>query len=143
MNFLVFNIKAETINMAFFTKLSMSGTPSKITLVFQLRQGCNTLKLPKIITVNHKILLSKLKGYNVKGSILNLLQNCLYNRIHSILINNVVSEHEIVNVVIPQNSCLGPLLFLVYINDIFSSTEINMRLFVDDACLSYQHILLY
>ena len=31
------------------------------------------------------------------------------------------------------------MLFLVYINDIFSSTEINMRLFADDACLSYQH----
>ena len=50
-----------------------------------------------------------------------------------------MSEHEIVNVRILQGSCLGPLLFLVYINDIFSSTEINMRLFADDACLSYQH----
>ena len=43
------------------------------------------------------------------------------------------------NVGIPQCSCFGPLLFLEYINDIFSSTEINMRLFADDACLSYQH----
>ena len=50
-----------------------------------------------------------------------------------------MSEREIVNVGIPQGSCLGPLLFLMYINDIFSSTEINMRLFADDACLSYQH----
>ena len=84
---------------------------SKFFVFLELRKAFNI--------VNHKILLSKLKGYNVKGSILNLLQNCLYNRIHSILINNVVSEHEVVNVVIPQNSCLGPLLFLVYINDIF------------------------
>ena len=50
-----------------------------------------------------------------------------------------MSESETVNVGIPQGSCLGPLLFLVYKNDIFSSTEINMRLFADDACLSYQH----
>ena len=50
-----------------------------------------------------------------------------------------MSEHETVNVGIPHGSCLGPLLFLVYINDIFSSTEIKMRLFSDDACLSYQH----
>ena len=70
---------------------------------------------------------------------LNLLQSYLYNRSQSTVINNVVSEREIVNVGIPQGSCLGPLLFLVYINDIFSSTEINMRLFADDACLSYQH----
>ena len=40
---------------------------------------------------------------------------------------------------VPQGSCLGLLLFLVYNNDIFSSAEINMILFSDDACLSYQH----
>ena len=90
-------------------------------------------------TVNHEILLSKLKGYKVKGSMLKLLQSYLNNRTQSTIINNVVSEREIVNVGIPQGSCLGPLLFLVYINDIFSSTKINLRLFADDACLSYQH----
>ena len=44
-----------------------------------------------------------------------------------------------VNIGIPQGSCLGLLLFLLYIDAIFFSTEINMRLFADDACLSYQH----
>ena len=70
---------------------------------------------------------------------LNLLKDYLKDRSQSTVVNNVVSEREIVNVGIPQGSCLGPLLFLVYINDIFASTEINMRLFADDACLSYQH----
>ena len=50
-----------------------------------------------------------------------------------------MSKHEIVNVGIRQGSCLGLLLFLVYINDNISSTEVNMKLFADDACLSYQH----
>ena len=90
-------------------------------------------------TVNHKILLSKLKGYNVKGSMLNFLKSYSKNRSQSTVINNVVSKRKIVNVGIPQGSCLGLLLFLVYINDIFSATEINMRLFADDACLSFQH----
>ena len=90
-------------------------------------------------TVNHNILISKLKSYNIKGSMLSLLKDYLKDRSQSTVINNVVSERETVNVGIPQGSCLGPLLFLVYINDIFSSTEINMRLFADDACLSYQH----
>ena len=70
---------------------------------------------------------------------LNLLQSYLNVRGQSTVVNNAVSEREIVNVGIPQGSCLGPLLFLVYINDSFYSTEIYMRLFADDACLSYQH----
>ena len=49
-------------------------------------------------TVNHEILLSKLKGYKVKGSMLNLRQSYLNNRSQSTVINNVVSEREIVNV---------------------------------------------
>ena len=69
--------------------------------------------------VNHEIIFSKLKGYKIRGSMLNLLQSYLNNRSQSTVINNVVSEREIVNVVIPQGSCLGPLLFLVYKNDIF------------------------
>ena len=71
-------------------------------------------------TVNHKILISKLKNYNIKGSMLNLLKDYLKDRSQSTVINNVVSEREIVNVGIPQGFCLSPLLFLVYINDIFS-----------------------
>ena len=49
-----------------------------------------------------------------------------------------MSEREIVNVGVRQGSCLGPLFFLVYI-DIIALTEINMRLFADDASLSYGH----
>ena len=70
---------------------------------------------------------------------LNVLKDYLKDRSQSTVIKNVVSEPEIVNVGIPQGSCLSPLLFLVYINDVFSSTEINMRLFADDACLSYHY----
>ena len=70
-------------------------------------------------TVNHKILLSKLKGYNVKGSMLNFLKSYLKNRSQSIVINNVVSKLKVVNVGIPQGSCLGPLLFLVYMVTFF------------------------
>ena len=70
---------------------------------------------------------------------LNFLKNNLKDKSQSTAINNVVSEHEIVNVGIPQSSCLGPLFFLVYINVFFFSTKINMRLFAFGACLTYQH----
>ena len=90
-------------------------------------------------TVNHKILVSKLKCYNITCSMLNFIESYLNDRNHSTVINNVVSEREILNFGIPQGSCLGPFLFLVYINDIFLATNIKLRLFADDACLSYQH----
>ena len=51
---------------------------------------------------------------------LNLLKDFLKDRSQSIVINNFVSEPKNVNFGIPQGSCLGPLLFLVYIDDIFS-----------------------
>ena len=47
---------------------------------------------------------------------LNLIESYLKDRSQSTVINSVVSEHEILNVGIPQGSCLGPLLFLVYIS---------------------------
>ena len=63
-------------------------------------------------TVNHEVLVSKLKGYNIKCSMLNLVESYLKNRSQSTVINNVVYKHEISNVEIPQGSCLCPLLFL-------------------------------
>ena len=76
-------------------------------------------------TVNHKISVSKLKGYNIKCSMLNLIESYLKDRSQSTVVNSVVSEPEILDVGIPQGSCLGPLLFLVYINDIFLATNIS------------------
>ena len=90
-------------------------------------------------TVNHKILVSKLKGYNIKCSMLNLIESYLKDRSQSTVIIIFVSERKMLNVGIPQGFCVGPLLFLVYINDIFLATNIKLRLFADDACLSYKH----
>ena len=70
------------------------------------------LDLAKVFnTVNHKNFISKLKRYDIKGSMLNLLKDYLKDRSKSTVINNVVSERETVNVGIPQGSCLGPLMF--------------------------------
>ena len=68
-----------------------------------------------------------------------LLKDYVKDRSQLTVISNVVSQHEITNVRILQGFCLSPLLFLVYISYIFSSTKINIRLFADDACLSYKH----
>ena len=76
--------------------------------------------------ISYKILISKFENYSIKGSMLNLPKYYLKDRSQSTIINNVVSELEVVNVGIPQGSCLGPLLFLVYLYDSFFSTEIIM-----------------
>ena len=66
-------------------------------------------------TVNHKILLSKPKNYNIKGLMLNLTKDYLKDRSQSTVINNFVSERGIVNVGILQGSSLGQLLFLMFL----------------------------
>ena len=90
-------------------------------------------------TVNHKILLLKLKYYNIKCSMLNFIVSYINNRIQSTVISNVVSGRKNLNDGIPQGCCFGPLLFIVYIKYLFSARNNKLRLFADDACLSFQH----
>ena len=61
-------------------------------------------------------------------------------RAWSTVINFVVPECKTLNVRIPQgDSCLGQLLFIVYVNDIFLLSKIKLRFFADNACLSFQN----
>ena len=60
-------------------------------------------------------------------------------RSQSTVISNVVSGRKNLNDGIPQGCCFGPLLFIVYIKYLFSARNNKLRLFADDACLSFQH----
>ena len=68
-----------------------------------------------------------------------LIQNYLVNRYQCTSVNNVKSNAGLINVGVPQGSSLGPLLFLLYINDLPLSTDLKVRLFADDACVSFVH----
>ena len=91
-------------------------------------------------TVNHKILLKKVEYYGVRGIARNWFASYLYNRQQTVVINNTASDPQNFTCGIPQGSVLGPILFLIYINDFHSSSKLfDFHLFADDANLFYKH----
>ena len=85
----------------------------------------------------HRGLIKKLECYGFQGAFLNWLINYLSNRNQQVLVNNNKSNWGEINAGVPQGSVLGPLLFLLYINDIADGLESMARLFADDTSLSY------
>ena len=69
-------------------------------------------------TVNHNIPLSKLYHYGIRGITFNWFENYLHNHTQFVKIGNIQSSPETITCGIPQGSTLGPLLFLLYINDL-------------------------
>jgi len=86
--------------------------------------------------VDRKILIKKLQRYGLKAAILEWFKSYLQIRSQRIKFNGILSKPIDVNMGVPQGLVLGPLLFLLYINDI---TEINndcsIRLFADDVLI--------
>jgi len=69
-------------------------------------------------TIDHEIFLSKLELYGFKGVSLNLFRDYLPDRTQVTVMNHVKSESSRISCGVPQGSILGPLLFLLYINDL-------------------------
>ena len=75
-------------------------------------------------TVDHNILLQKLNHYGVQEQLdLKWFESYLSNRKQFTRIDGVDSSIQKINIGVPQGSCLGPLLFLVYINDLSYSVK--------------------
>jgi hypothetical protein len=86
-------------------------------------------------SVNHNILLQKLEKYGIRGLSNKWFKSYLSNRCQYTNIKNSRSEIKQINYGVPQGSVLGPILFLVYINDIHFATDLKVLSFADDTTL--------
>ena len=95
-----------------------------------------TLDITKAFnTVCHERLLIKFDHYGIGGTSFKLMQSYLNNRLQYVYINNIESNRRSVIMGVPQGSVLGPLLFLIYINDLQNCLKIIPRFFADDTAL--------
>ena len=89
--------------------------------------------------VPHKRLLSKLTSYGITGNTHNWITSFLSNRKQRVSVNGALSDITYVTSGVPQGFVLGPIRFLLYINDINENVQSSIRLFADDSII-YRNI---
>ena len=91
-------------------------------------------------TLNRPILLKKLEIYGIRGVPLQLFTSYLNERCQAVKVNNVISEVKSINSGVPQGSVLGPILYLIYVNELPNiSEQFSTCLFADDTTLIFKN----
>ena len=84
-------------------------------------------------TVDHQILLEKLSYYRVRNTEQKWFLSYLRNRRQCCEVNGIISNVENITCDVPQGSCLGPLLLLIYINDLPCALKCKVTMYADDT----------
>ena len=90
-------------------------------------------------TVAHKRLFGKLESYGIDDNLYGWIQSFLEGRTQRVVVDGETSGPASVKSGVPQGSVLGPLLFLIFINDLAEHTTSTVRLFADD-CVMYKSV---
>ena len=108
-------------------------------LTKNLNVGAVFMDLSKAFDViNHSIIETKLEHYGFRGIFLTFLMNFIKERKYFVSVNGLKSGINTVNIGVPQGSTLGPLLFLLYINDMKNCSKILKFIqFADDTTLLF------
>ena len=87
-------------------------------------------------TVQHDILIKKLEKYGIRGPALALMKSYLLSRTQKVKISGYISSPKQITIGIPQGTCLGPLLFLIYVNELPKISDFTFPIiFADDTTL--------
>ena len=91
-------------------------------------------------TVNHDILINKLSYYGIRGVQLDWFKSYLKQRPQKVEVGGILSNKQFIQCGVPQGSILGPLLFILHINDIENcSTILKFILFADDTSIFHSN----
>ena len=124
------------------TDLCLSYLNNKIATGFEsgIYTGMILIDLQEAFdTVNHDILLKKMEFIGFSEETTKWFKSYLSNRKFKVHIKNTFSEPGNLLCGVPQGSILGPLLFLLYINDMPQAVDCELLLYADDTCLIFQH----
>ena len=107
----------------------------------QMHTGMILVDLQKVFdTLDHVVLLQKMKYFGFRESVIKWFESYLLNRKFLVCIDNVFSESGTLKYGEPQDSILGPFLFLLHANDLPQSlSDAGSYLYADGTCIFYQH----